>query len=550
MFKKVTVLLLAVALLIPTLSALANPNNPQIFGPQGIDETTRGTIIITRVAGDVGPLPIQAPRYVVAGVPIRVTLVTPDPTNPTNVAGATAVTGADAYSRIVITDTDGEAEFNNLPLGVWLVEELAYVYVDGPLIGTDLLETATRERIDNPIHADEFFSDFLVGLPRWVDAEGDADGNWEFTVRAYPKSAIPEYEGNYKDLVEITGNVATWEVGHAIPNAVGSLIHFSVVDIMDSGLTFAGYETVHGRFTRLGDDSDSWEDGTGELIRDTHFTVTPTGQRVDIYINEAGRTLLAEQGLLGEDGRVMFRYSASVTAPGVHGNRANWFLQEPPTTPPCDPEEEDCDLYDFCFLYPDHEYCEDVPPFCETYPELCETATFYNLEVLKINTADQNLQGAQFRMYRELTVAELELPAAERPAGTINNGTAYVVPLRTPANALIEGTTGTNGVTNFNGVPMSSEHHALWLRETVAPTGYRYINPWMPVVVATSHARPGVGDAPTFIVDVTVLNEPYSGWNLPDTGGMGTVVLTVAGLALVGGALVLFLGGKKDEETV
>ena len=69
----------------------------------------------------------------------------------------------------------------------------------------------------------------------------------------------------------------------------------------------------------------------------------------------------------------------------------------------------------------------------------------------------------------------------------------------------------------------------------------------MPVNVDGNHVRSETG-AGRFIVDVTVFNDPETGWELPQTGGVGTIILTVVGIALVVGALALFVGGKEEEE--
>jgi len=48
-------------------------------------------------------------------------------------------------------------------------------------------------------------------------------------------------------------------------------------------------------------------------------------------------------------------------------------------------------------------------------------------------------------------------------------------------------------------------------------------------------------------VPVSVYNDAEGGWILPDTGGVGTVVLTMAGLLLIGIALVLFIMQQKKK---
>ena len=541
--------MIAIALLVAAVPIAAE--GPQVFRPYPTNGPEHGSITLTRILGDVGPLPINPPRSRVEGAIVRIQQVVlnegalPSLENLSDpewvLDNTTPVEGA--LPQVGITGPNGEVTFNTLPLGIWLVEELA----------THLTNT-------NPIAPERFFNPFLVGVPSWIPEIEDGvevGGLWLYDVRVYPKSQIPRPEGSYKDEVEIAGNIITWEIGTRIPAAVGSLAHFSAVDMLSEGLSFVDGSVV-GRFTMPGDVDGTWEEATGSFV-EGDFTVTRTGQRIDIYITEAGRDRLAEYGLLST-GNVMFRLSTIMETEGTHENNANWFTRAPeppldcipgedddcpwPTSPPpCDPEVEECDpdeIYDFCFLFPNHPDCIDREiDFCDRFPELCATSRpGLSLEVLK-KAIDLPLPGAQFRVYRELAEGE------EAPEGVtvqITTTGARVIPLSNAAGVL-EGTTNADGILNFNRAPMTSVDHNIWLRETLAPAGFRYIDPWMVVQVTPAYARPE-----TYIVDVIVYNEPIDGWRLPDTGGVGTLVLTTVGLALVGGALLLFISGKKDEE--
>jgi len=517
LYKNIVTVLLAVALLVPGLvpPALASNNsNP----PAGT-----GSITVTRFAGtnytvtEGGQTVPVAPGHVVAGVPIRIQQITfadgVVPTtdqleNPTWMEENATHVGAAIYGA---TAANGEVVFSNLPQGIWLVQELVTADINGTTV-------------TNPINSAHHFADFVVGIPRWVpELENGVEvgGDWELDVRVYPKSQLPDYGGGGKEAVYFADDIATWELYHAIPNAVASLPYFSATDVLPSALTFIA-NSVEGRFTATGDTSNDWNVVTGRLSAD-HLDVVVTGQRIDFVINEAGRAYLAANGVLGT-GNVMIRFNTAITGLGTISNNAIWRLGVPPS--PCDPEVEECD-----------------------YDEI----TTFNLEVLKLNIAEQPLAGAVFHMYRELTAAEAALTGAAFTALgateiTVEDETFYVVPLRTAAGARIEGTTETDGTTRFNNANMSSDSgQALWLRELTPPTGYRVIQEWIPVTVnsATQRIVDGVN---TYVTHVTVYNEPNNGWDLPQTGGVGTIILTVVGLALVGGALVLFVGGKKDED--
>jgi|GEM_PF-2673516 len=499
----------------------------QSFGPP----TGDGSITVTRVAGD--DFPAVAPGHLVSGVPIRIRQVaflngivpTPEQLNDPLWMVAPNVTfiGTSVYG---LTDGNGEIEFAGLAQGIWLIEELPSLTVNANTVNRG--ERAVGTVVSNPINATYHFDNFIVGIPRWVeDVEHENGGEWDFDVRVYPKSGIPEYRTPYKMPIYYSGDIATWEVGQRIPLAVASVPYFSVSDILPTTLTFIE-GSVEGRFTIPGNPGNGWHQVTGRLIEDEHFTVTNPGQLVIIEITETGRQYLATHGLLGE-GHIMFRLETQIDGVGEISNNSEWRVGIPPREPG------------------DYDICEPDTPGCFPVDEPPVITTF-NVEVLKLNTGNQPLQGAEFGVYRTLTATEIAaLPAT--PAGaesiTIAGTTFYVVPLlRLDGDDYIEmtGITGSNGITNFGHANMSSYAGlALFLREIEAPTGYRIIDEWMPIAVTTEMANE------YYVVPIIVYNEPLGGWNLPETGGVGTIILTVGGLALVAIAMLLFVDNKKEE---
>lgn len=93
------------------------------------------------------------------------------------------------------------------------------------------------------------------------------------------------------------------------------------------------------------------------------------------------------------------------------------------------------------------------------------------------------------------------------------------------------GTTGDNGQLSFTGL----DYGDYTLVETKAPTGYNKLtNPRSITINADHH-------------DDTIEVKNYkSGWELPKTGGIGTTLFTLVGLALMGAALYLYLRRKKE----
>ena len=551
--KRVAALLFAVALIVPTfVTTFANDNEPNL---SLLDPERNASITINRIAGtdatnyDVTP-PV-APAHAVSNVPVRIRQVEFAGDAVPSQANLLSETWRAANLNFVtptvtfygITDANGQVTF---PLGTnhgfWLVEELPSLVITAAnaaeVIGLDTgnAQHAVGQTITNPVPQESRFNDFVVAAPRWIpDTDHAQGGTWQYDINAWPKSPVEELSDVSKSVIEHLGGIATWELASSIPTAIGTVNYFSVTDLLPSELAFITGSVV-GRFTHINDLEGAnpvtdWDDVTGVLTAGTHFTVDSTNPaQVVIALTAAGHTLLAENGLLGA-GEVMFRFDTAVNGVGTIYNEAVWRLGVPPT-----------------------HVCTEDDPACN---EDDDYILSLNLDVLKLNVAEQPLAGAVFNMYRTLTAAEAALTGAAFTALgateiTVDGETFYVVPLLRfdgTNRVQVAGTTAANGRTNFEMTSMSSYNGAdLWLREITPPEGYRVIQEWMPVTVNMTTQRVVEGDN-TYITHVTVYNEPVDGWQLPQTGGIGTIILTIVGIALVGGALVLFIGGKEDEES-
>ena len=533
--KRVAALLLAVALMLPGFSqALANPGN--LSGHPA--PTERGSITIHLREGT------ESANHATGGVPIanvpirivRVTLNTPNvpPTqaqmrDPLWIAANTTET-SDYFE--MLTNTNGVAQFLNLPQGIWAVSQLD-----------------TLNGVSNPIaDINDRFVQFLVGIPTHIpgSTSGYNGGPYRLDVVVFPKFAREILEDPEKEIIDFYGNVATWEFGVNIPTTIESAVHLSIVDILPSELRFRP-GTVTGTFTT----APAYTETRGTLTLGTHFTVA-TGtvggrEAIQISMTAAGFQHLADYGLLGT-GRLTFRFETGFSGDaadlGTIQNEGYWIFNPNPnylfdvTNPPACP--------------PTHPYydtnCIPGIPVEEEFVALA-------LNILKLSVgARQPLAGAHFALYREARIGETGT------AFTIDGTVRHLIPVRdtsgapTLADRPMVGITDANGRLQFNGVNSSEVvGNRFWLRETQAPAGYRVINEWMQISVTP--ANTGDRDANNnilvgtgYVVPVNVYNELQGGWNLPATGGIGTIILTVVGLVLVGGALVLFVGSKKDEE--
>ena len=554
LFKRITAILLAVALIAPVVAVA----NPQIFGPNPEYGPDYGslTVIVTRTDEDVVP-PVTIPR---SGVPVQIHQVTfanglvPETGDLQDEAWVTEYATFIGEPIVSITDADGAATFEQLPLGIWFIQELAtYEDVDGTVI-------------NNPYNPNEFFYNSAVGIPSWIpELENGVEvgGEWQYDMTVYTKQRryIPDTdepdidepgEVNEKSLVGTIGNIATWEIRYSIPHDVDGFNHFMVRDTHSTGLRFISGSVV-GRFTPAETANNGWEAGR-ELRVGVDFTVTYNVEtrRTDIAFTSAGINRLATEGSLGQ-GTVMFRLQSEILNAGISRNIAQWYYDA--DEPYCPIDDPDCeDPYDFCLIYPDDPRCQDIPGD--------SIRTFY-LELLKRSTAEGNprLTGAVFHMYRELTAYEavnLSDAAFTALGGRTATGNVRVIPLLDAEDRPVRGTTNADGITNFGRMPLTSEgaphttaeNPRLWLFEYEAPTGYSAITPWVPVHVTRDYSRPEPENVLSRYVDIVVYNDPIPltrlpAPNLPQTGTIAIGTVLIGGVALISG-LTLAKKRKKD----
>lgn len=151
------------------------------------------------------------------------------------------------------------------------------------------------------------------------------------------------------------------------------------------------------------------------------------------------------------------------------------------------------------------------------------------VKVIKVDASDDNkrLEGAEFK----LTDADGNTINA---AGTVIkvNGVAHT--------GLLEGLkTDSNGEFTITGLKVGT----YYLHETKAPT-YEQDGEAKSYRLLTSPVKVDIEKDQT--KEVTVKNSK-SGWTLPKTGGIGTVLFTLVGLTLMGASLFLFIRRRRGE---
>lgn len=195
------------------------------------------------------------------------------------------------------------------------------------------------------------------------------------------------------------------------------------------------------------------------------------------------------------------------------------------------------------------EYGNDPDNTITTTPVQEKTPTF-PLQIKKFATGVDYLDGATFRIYRSETDAQQDQNAI---AVTGRNGSYTVNPVQTGAGLSYDmvssnAEVGTGFNLKLNGLAAGN----YWIVETQAPEGYNGVTAPIKVTVTVS----GDNDVNNWTIskndkaetDKVIDIENSTGTILPGTGGMGTILFTVIGVALVIAVAGSFVVSRRRTE--
>ena len=147
------------------------------------------------------------------------------------------------------------------------------------------------------------------------------------------------------------------------------------------------------------------------------------------------------------------------------------------------------------------------------------------------DSSSTKLAKAKFDLYRTATQAEIDA------------GTSVEIPHTTIQGILLESglVTDNNGSATFEKYQANGTHYTYYLVETQAPSGYNILDHAVEVHFTDADVSTTDGVYPVRISNKT-------GFRLPITGGTGTVIFTVVGIALMVGAVVLLVLSRKKSK--
>ena len=470
------------------------------------------------------------------------------------------ITGPGAYNDEQLTGNlagfEGRALFNGgnplvgIPAGIYVVRQQALVAGD-------------------PLHLP-----FLVSVPMYVVTDAAATppvGEWVSHVHAFPKAPMANLDGAVKNFMPAlsAGNTITWEVTFGIqpgfgqlgpvPNAGGAVIR--IEDALSSHLlTGTGppnhqqaiADSIVVQFLNV---DGQWQDlprGAGASTNwQTSFVATTPIGTPTYWPNSLNPPTAAGQFTSAQTLVLDVLPHGRTTMTGAAPNNinlaalTNFRVQLTATVDPTVAAGVTIPNAARIHYGPN-------PPVPPIPPDPVQT---FNLEIRKVNASGNLLPGARFRIYDQNNIVYIPpvAPATEgtwipRPAnhpGAANPAQGVAMTFAVPDQNLFL-TTGANtaqpnvGIINIPGLQAGR----YVIVEEVAPQGY-ILNP----EPMTFEINLGLAPSPNYVRSVSVLNSPDGpGFQLPLTGGAGTILFTIIGLTLIGGSIVLLVAVRKRSK--
>lgn len=292
--------------------------------------------------------------------------------------------------------------------------------------------------------------------------------------------------------------------GSVVGSATQPATEYKFVDTMTKGLDYVD-NSVSVKLTGKNDDGGNIE----RALKNTEYTVTynaPDANSNRTLTVELAGSVLANTSDFYNYSNVVVTYKAKLNSNAVRGVKTDKIEKFAEGTVNAGKNDYANSTLNNNINYVELEYTANGTPSTLVGPYL--KVYTYDLVVTKVDAANDNtkLKGAKFAIYSDL--------ACEKQVGTVQ-------------------VTGDDGTATFAGL----KEGTYYLKETVAPTGYNLNTTVFEITVPGNNTTTG-------IVNQTVTDSLLV---TPNTGGVGTMMFTIGGAALIACAGVLFLIVRKKK---
>lgn len=316
------------------------------------------------------------------------------------------------------------------------------------------------------------------------------------------------------------GDTLTYTLTSKVPDMTGYDSYvFKFVDTLSNGLSLLASSDT-GVTVKIGANS--------ELIQGTDFTVTVSGQQLTVDLSDY---LTKNKSKLNAGDPITVTYEAKVKADAVvdgdgNSNEAEVVYSNDPSNPQDGTDESTSD---------------------KTY-----TYTFgFDLKKV-VEKTETPLSGAKFEIYRDNGDDNWN-DSDEKGLTFTGSGSNWK--LAETQSGATELMTGADGLLSLDGLSEGT----YWVLETAAPDGYNKLSEPIKVVISATYNEDGTLASHTISYGDSsqtdcggghvIKIENSKGTLLPETGGMGTIGLTVLGVIIVAaGAIWIVRRNRKGNQ--
>ena len=453
--------------------------------------------------------------------------------NATNVKNALETAVKNGGVAMTETDATGHTSASGLEQGLYLV-----------------VETRVPENVTSTCNP------FLISLPMTT-----VDGSeWNYDVTVYPKNqtgnpdlsktvrenknSTGKHNGSLTDITDGYAHTATASVGDVvdyqiistiptITSKASSLSEYTYVDTLSKGIMYNKQDVVIEFFKDAGctDKITTWDENSGKFTAtydDTANTMTIKMTEIGLdEINEA-TTVYTDSVKRGySDCTIRITYAATLTADAQMGDTDN-------------PNE-----VVLTWKRTNTTYYDTLSDCCHVYT--------YGVDILKqFSDGKGNIQNVKFNLHNDTD--DCYIIAEQKDGVYYAKGIASK---KADATTFIPNSSG-------HIVVKGLEDDAYSLTEIATDKGYVLLKEAVKIIIktaesvqcekcgaklltasATVNGKDATMTDGNAIVPLTVINNP--GFDLPKTGGYGTWMFTIGGVALLGAAAFIVIRSRKHK---
>lgn len=459
---------------IATVEAQAQNARPEAL----LDFARQGTLTIEKKLNNVDT-PLQGVDFKISRLDINLqeangfkeaATITPNEAK-TRIAG-----GQDSHTQTITTNAQGEAVFNNLPLGVYLVEE------------TDVsnARTATGEAVPNVVKG----ADFVMTVP----TTNENGTGWNYSPRVQPKNSSTVTTKQVTDADKNQDDQITYEIDATAPQVPDGeiLTSYEIQDVYNNTeLKDVLVQKVSVGGTDYAETTD-YEVSTSQA---QGATAQPADANalVSVKFTQAGLQKLSAS--VDKNVKVELRATINELGDGEIKNNARSIVRGPRVNVDSEPTET---------------------PWSEV-------VTYQGkLRLNKVNGSENNapLSGAEFDLYRCTAEGELQGDVIQKATSNDQGIVNFSKSLH---------------VTDFeNNAEVTNTTKRYCAVETKAPSGFQLLSDPVVIEFKRTDLTEQLNERN---IQKTVTVENYNRPVLPATGGAGIIALILVGLGVVGGGL-------------